>query len=206
MTTAQTRTRAAVPIVWAVAMLVARQLDPWIPIAVASVGMSAMLLAGDRLLMRELFRPSSRPLILGVLGAAVMVAATYLLFPYLVRLAAGIGDQTGAIYSAFLYGRPVVTVLLFVIPIIFAEEVMWRGAFQEWVATRFPNRHVLVVLLSGTVYALAHVPQGSGLLVAVALVCGLFWSALRSASGSLLPSFIAHLAWDIVLILFPLHA
>lgn len=205
MTTTQTATRLAVPLVWAAAMVVGRYLDPWIPIAVASLTMSAALLAGDRLLMRELFRPSRRSIILGLLSAVVMIVTTYLVYPLLARSGAGIDGQTDVIYSMFLSGRPLVTVLLFVIPIIFAEEIMWRGAFQEWTGTRFRGQPIAIVVLAGLVYAIAHIPMGSGLLVVVALVCGLFWSALRSVSRSLLPSFIAHLAWDIALILVPLR-
>jgi membrane protease YdiL (CAAX protease family) len=45
---------------------------------------------------------------------------------------------------------------------------------------------------------------GSLLLVVVAFLCGLYWSALRAISRSLVPSLCAHLAWDVALIVFPL--
>ena len=58
---------------------------------------------------------------------------------------------------------------------------------------------------SAFAYALAHAPAGSPLLTFIALACGLYWGGLREASRSLLPSLIAHLLWDIaLLVLWPL--
>lgn len=205
MTDAGQRTRMAIPLVWAAAMLAARTFDPWIPIAIVALGMSATVLASDRELMRDLLRPAFRPILIGLLASAVMIAATYLLFPLVTQAIPTIGIRTGNLYAMFLVGRPRPSVLLFVIPIILAEEILWRGAFQEWVAMRFPSRPVLIVALSAAVYAIAHAPFGSALLVVIAFACGLFWSALRGFSRSLLPSLIAHLAWDLALILIPLH-
>ena len=186
-------------------MLAARTFDPWIPIAIVALGMSATVLASDRELMRVLLRPASRPVLIGLLASAVMIAATYVLFPLITQAIPTIGIRTRDLYAMFLVGRPRPSVLLFVIPIILAEEILWRGAFQEWVATRFPSRPVLIVALSAATYAIAHAPFGSALLVVIAFACGLFWSALRGFSRSLLPSLIAHLAWDLALILIPLH-
>lgn len=186
-------------------MLAAQHVDPWVPIAAAALGMSSLLLTTDRSLMRELLRPTSRSILLGLLSAAVMIAATYVLFPLLARAVPVITDRTSDIYARFLTGRSPVSVLLFVIPIILAEEIMWRGAFQEWAETRFPAQPVVIVVLSAAAYAVSHLLLGSGLLVAVAFVCGLYWSALRMFSRNLLPSLIAHLAWDLALILVPLH-
>lgn len=195
----------AIPLVWAAAMLAARTLDPWIPIAIAALGMSATVLASDRELMRDLLRPGLRSVLLGLLASGVMIAATYLLFPLVTQAIPTIGIRTGNLYAMFLVGRPRPSVLLFVIPIILAEEILWRGAFQEWVATRWPAQPVLIVILSAATYAIAHASFGSVLLVIIAFVCGLFWSVLRGVSRSLLPSLIAHLAWDLALILVPLH-
>lgn len=203
--TASTRARLAVPFVWLLAMALARHLDPWIPIAVAALGLAVTLLAFDRALLRELFRPSLRVIALGIAGAAVMLASTYLLFPALARAVPEIADRTREIYAGFLFGRPTASVVLFVIPIICAEEIIWRGGFQEWVGTHLTGTRVLVVVFSAVVYALAHASLGSGLLVAVALICGLFWSGLRSYSRSLIPSLIAHMVWDLALILIPLR-
>jgi membrane protease YdiL (CAAX protease family) len=57
------------------------------------------------------------------------------------------------------------------------------------------------VTLAALAYALAHAPVGSPLLVAVALLCGIAWGTLRVASGSLVPSLLAHLVWDVLVFL-----
>jgi membrane protease YdiL (CAAX protease family) len=58
------------------------------------------------------------------------------------------------------------------------------------------------VLLAAATYALAHAAIGSLLLVVVALLCGIVWGALRAASKSLLPPLIAHLVWDVLVLLW----
>ncbi len=63
------------------------------------------------------------------------------------------------------------------------------------------------VILAALAYALAHAPLGSPVLVVVALSCGVVWGALRAASASLVPSLLAHLVWDILVLLWlPLDA
>jgi CAAX protease family protein len=63
------------------------------------------------------------------------------------------------------------------------------------------------ITLAALAYALAHAPLGSPLLVAVALLCGMAWGTLRAASGSLVPSLLAHLVWDVLVFLWlPLDA
>jgi membrane protease YdiL (CAAX protease family) len=197
--------RAAVPILWAAAMLAARFLDPWIPIAIGAFGLSVLVLAVDRPLMLLLFRPAVKAVALGAIAAVAMIAVTYLFFPLAARTLPLLGGKTAEIYAAFLSGRPLLSVVLFVVPVVCAEEVLWRGAFQEWVAVHLPHHPLAVVVLSAGVYALSHLFLGSWLLVTVAFVCGLYWSALRLLSRSLWPSLLAHLAWDLALILVPLH-
>ena len=51
-------------------------------------------------------------------------------------------------------------------------------------------------------HALAHAALGSGLLLVVAFLCGIAWGALRAASKSLLPPLVAHLVWDVVVLLW----
>jgi len=50
-------------------------------------------------------------------------------------------------------------------------------------------------------------PLGSPSLVVAAFACGLVWSALRAATGSLVPTLVAHLLWDFAVLLWmPLDA
>jgi len=195
---------AGVPLAWAAAMLLARFVDPWIPIALAALFVSAAIVSGGWPDVRELFRPAPSRILIGLLGAAIMLAATYGLFPLVAGRFPALALETANLYATFLTGRRTVAILLFVIPVILAEELMWRGAFQEWIAQRLPASRLAIIVLAAAGYAIAHLPLGSPLLVGIAFLCGLYWSALRSLTRSAVPSLIAHLAWDLALILVPL--
>lgn len=189
--------KVVIPILWILTMAAARYLEPLPVILIASVTMAAIVVWRDARRIRELVRVTPRVAILAVVAAAAMVAVTYSLFPLLVRSMPSIGTETASIYARFLSGHSMSLIVVSVVPVIVAEELIWRGAFQSSIGKGS-------VLVTAAVYALAHAPLGSTLLVAVAFVCGLYWSALRAMSQSLLPAVCAHLAWDIALVLFPL--
>ncbi len=201
----KTRVAAMVPLAWAAAMLLARFIDPWIPIGLAAVLVPAAIMSAGWPDIRELFRPAPSRILIGLLSAAIMLAATYGLFPLIVRSLPALASETGNLYARFLAGRSTVSILLFVIPVIVAEELMWRGAFQEWIAQRLPASRLVIIVLAAAGYLIAHLPLGSPLLAGIAFLCGLYWSALRSLTRSVVPSLIAHLAWDLALILVPLN-
>jgi len=155
-------------------MLLARFVDPWIPIGLAAIIVSAAIVSAGRPDVRELFRPSRSRILIGLLGAAIMLAATYGFFPLVARRVPALALETGNLYATFLTGRWTVAILLFVIPVIVAEELMWRGAFQEWIAQRLPASRLAIIVLAAAGYAIAHLPLGSPLLVAIAFLCGLY--------------------------------
>ena len=63
------------------------------------------------------------------------------------------------------------------------------------------------VALAAIGYALVHAPLGSLVLVAGAFFCGLAWGALRATTASLVPTLVAHLSWDVLVLLWlPLDA
>ena len=190
-------TKFAIPILWALAMLATRIADPLTVVLVVASTMAAIVFWRERTTMIASFRVTPRVVVLGLAAAALMIGVTYLAVPFLLRSVPEFGTETLAVYTRFLSDRSVATILAGVIPVVFAEEVLWRGEFQRSLG----HRNVLVTAL---IYALAHAPAGSLLLVVVAFVCGLYWSALRAVSGSLIPALCAHLAWDIALIVVPL--
>ena len=193
----RTRVTAAIPIVWTLTMIAARFLDPLTVIFVASVTLATIVVVRDRQRMRQLWALTGRAVALGAVAAIAMVAFTYLSFPLLIRWVPSISAGASSIYARFLRGGSLPWFLCAVIPVVIAEEVLWRGKFQDS-AGRWR------VVVAAAVYALAHIPLGSLLLVVVAFVCALYWSGLRQISGSLVPPLCAHLAWDIALIVFPL--
>ena len=85
--------------------------------------------------------------------------------------------------------QPVVVASMARVPIIVGEERVWRG-----------------VALAAVVYAQVHVPLASPVLVAAGFVCGLAWGTLRAMTASLVPALVAHLLWNmVVLVWLPLY-
>lgn len=189
--------KLAIPLAWALTMTAARFFDPLLTILVLSGTMAAIVVWRNPTLMRELLLITPRTTALGAAAAVAMVAVTYLAIPFLVRGIPSIGMRAHEIYARFLTGRSAMVILIGVVPVIVAEEVLWRGEFQQ-------SMGKWGVLVTAATYAIAHFPLGSTLLVVVAFVCGLYWSALREISGSIVPSLCAHIVWDIALIVYPL--
>lgn len=186
-----------IPLVWAVAMLATRFVDPLPVIAAVAVSLASIVAWRERLSLRPLLRVTPRIALLSVAATAAMIAVTYVAFPLLVRWIPWLGTETQVIYARFITGRTLAVLIAGVVPVVIAEELLWRGSFQGSLAGAG-------VLVAAVIYGAAHAPSGSLLLAVVALVCGLYWSALRAVSGSLVPALCAHLAWDIALIVFPL--
>lgn len=191
-----------VPVVWFFGMLASWQVGLWISVPIAATILVAAVLFTDGRRIGELLRPSRRVVVVSAVAVVWMVAATYALFPLLEALLPSVGTATDDIYSRFLSTRRAAVMALAVVPLIVAEEILFRGALQAAIHTR---SRTVTVLLSALIYAAAQAPLGSALLVGVAFVCGAYWSALRLFSASLVPPLLAHLAWDVALIIVPLR-
>jgi hypothetical protein len=107
--------------------------------------------------------------------------------------------DTAQLYAAFRAPPPVVASVALV-PVIVGEELVWRGAVQASLVQRLGASWGLA--LAAAVYSLVHVPLGSPVLVAVAFLCGLAWGALRARTASLVPALVAHLLWDVLVLLW----
>ena len=191
-------------VVWLVASASAGALGIWLALGGASVALGVAILVFDRAASLRLLRPSVRLVLIGAAVGWSMGAATYLLYPVLARVLPFIPTDTARLYASFR-APPLVIAALALLPVILGEELVWRGVVQTALVRRLgPWRGVTVAALA---YALAHAPLRSPVLVVVALSCGMAWGALRAASASLLPGLLAHLVWDILVLLWlPLDA
>ncbi|WP_349410144.1 CPBP family intramembrane glutamic endopeptidase [Pseudalkalibacillus sp. SCS-8] len=109
-------------------------------------------------------------------------------------------EELGALYGLIQPKTIWHTLLVFVL-IIPAEEWFWRGFVQS----SLPGSSVFRIGVAVTLYAAAHIASGSLLLVAAALVAGLFWGILYEYTQSLLPALISHWIFDLFFfLLFPL--
>ena len=191
-------------VVWLVASVSTGALGIWLALGGASVSLGVAIFVLDRAAALRLLRPSARLVLVGAAAGWAMAAATYLLYPVSARLLPFIPTDMASLYASFRAPPPAIAVLA-LLPVILGEELVWRGVVQTALVRRLGQWRG--VTLAALAYALAHAPLGSPVLVVVALSCGVAWGALRAASASLVPSLLAHLVWDILVLLWlPLDA
>jgi membrane protease YdiL (CAAX protease family) len=192
---------ALVVVLWIAGALLCRSVGVWGGIGSAALVAGSVTLLGAGRAVLPLLRPRRELVLQGIGAGAVMIAATYLLFPLLSRLAPGLAASTSDLYALFNSGAAPVRLGLLPL-VILGEELVWRGLVQGTVGRKGGAGAVA----AAGIYALAHLPAAPPLLALVAFACGCFWGALRTASGSLVPGLVAHLLWDVaVMVLFPLR-
>lgn len=187
---------------WALGATASHWIGLWWGISGIALLCGALAVLRERNLLLERLRPSTPLVLMGLAGGAVMVVATYALYPVAGRLIVTLPAETAALYA--LLGRIPSAVSIPLLPlVILSEELVWRGVVQETLLRRFGTWWS--VPLAAGVYALAHAPAGNTLLALLCVACGMFWSALRARSGSILVPLITHLVWDaLVFVLAPL--
>ena len=177
--------------------------DVRLGIALVGIGGGVIAIVLERAFFRRMLTPSVKLLGIGLAAAAVMIVATYGLYPIVVHAIPGVEPSTRDLYvNKLRIPHPNAVVLFVTGLIVVGEEVLWRGVVQEVVARRF--RGLWAVPASALVYGLSHALIGSMLLTAVAIACGLFWSSIRLRTQSLLPALLAHLIWDMTILTHPL--
>lgn len=185
--------------VWLAAAAAAEPLGVWRTIGVVAVALGAAVVLLDRSASAALLRPTVRLVLLGIAAGGLMVAATYLAYPPVARIASFIAADTMRLYAAFRAPSLVVAAVALV-PVVVGEELVWRGVVQATLARRLGDRGG--VALAAAVSALVHVPLGSPVLAALALLFGLALGVLRATTASLVPSIVAHLVWNVVVLLW----
>ena len=189
-------------VVWLAAAASAGPLGIWSAIGGTAIALGVAVLLFGRPASTALLKPSPRLILLGAVAGGLMAVATYLLYPLLARIVPFIVIDTTQLYAAFRAPSLVVASLA-LIPVILGEELVWRGVVQASLVQRLGAWRG--VALAAVVYAAVHVPLGSPVLVAVAFFCGLAWGTLRAKTSSLVPTLVAHLLWNgLVLVWLPL--
>jgi len=187
-------------LVWVAGFLILRLRGSWVPLAVLASVLAMSVAARDHQL-RELLVPSPSRLLWGLLAAGAMIGTTYLLYPPAAQALPGFARATAGLYALLSAKQlPGAVAVLLICATATAEEVLFRGRLLEGAGAPWRN-----YALATAFYALLHLGSGSFTLVAIALVCGAFWGGLRVLSGSLVPSIVAHVLWDLsILVIHPL--
>lgn len=191
-------------VVWLAAAASTSTLGIWSAIGGAAISLGLAILLFDPRAAMALLKPSPKLVLLGAVAGSTMAVATYLLYPVFARLVPFIATDTAQLYAAFRAPSLVVASVALV-PIIAGEELVWRGVVQASLMHRLGDWGG--VALAAVVYALVHVPLCSPVLVAASLFCGLAWGGLRATTASLVPTLVAHMLWNLlVLLLLPLDS
>jgi membrane protease YdiL (CAAX protease family) len=202
LSTAKSRTTSlafASILVWLAAAASTGWLGIWMAIGGAAVALGIAVLLFDRPALTTLLKPSLRLVLLGATAGGLMAAATYVIYPVLARVLPFIATDAARLYAAFRAPSAVLASVALG-PVIVGEELVWRGVVQASLVRRLGSWGG--VTLAALAYALAHASLGSPLLMAAALCCGLAWGILRVATASLVPTLVAHLLWDVLVLLW----
>lgn len=166
-------------------------------------GVTVILAAGVvwrcRAALRTLFTPAKGAVLWGLSAGILQVAATYALYPLVVRVSPWAEGQVLHLYMLFRQ-LPAQYLAWVLFAVVAGEEVLWRGAALAEARRRCGA--VPGAIVGAAVYALCHLPAGEPVLVLAAFACGAYWNAVRLASRSLLAPLACHLLWDYTLFLF----
>lgn len=143
------------------------------------------------------FRPTRRAVVSGLGMGALMTLVTYPAFSLAGALFPSLRADVAALYQNTAR-TPLAETLPWVIVIILAEELLWRGALLHAFSRRVPERWAMAISISS--YAVAQFGTRSWIVMLLALVCGSLWTLQRCRTGSLLSSLLAHLIWTPVVI------
>ena len=181
----------------------ANAINFWAAMSIAAVTLGAMGLFHRRRDIRTLLRFRPIHLAAGAAAAAALYGvffAGHMVSSALFDFAAG---QVHGIYALRGSLHPGIIAALLILLIAPGEELFWRGFVQHRLTGRLGPWWGY--LLAAGLYAMVHVWAMNFMLLAAALVCGLFWGAVKQASKSLWPAIISHIVWDVaIFLLFPI--
>ena len=198
---------------WTLCFVVLQRVGTWTPFAFVGLGLASVAVWRS-VVARSLLRPTLARTLVGLVGGALMVVGTHLAYRALVTFAPPVAEATRRLLILLNVAgfSPALRALLIVL-IASCEEVIFRGLLptSATVGKSVPHvptsRELSQIVAFAGVYAFTTLPLGSPLLVLCALACGSLWGFMRVATGSLVAPALAHVVWDLgVLIVWPITA
>jgi hypothetical protein len=199
---------------WLAGFAVLPPLGSWTSFAIAGPALTGLALFSDAD-ARALLRPSFLTVALGLGVGLLMAALTHVAFAAVTPLLPQVLTATERLFDLLHVGNftPAARGGLIVV-VASCEEVLFRGALagppggRDDPPLHRPGRDDLLrVVALAAVYALATATLGSSLLVVCAFACAIAWGLLRVATRSLVAPIVAHVVWDLfVLVVWPLVA
>jgi uncharacterized protein YbjT (DUF2867 family)/membrane protease YdiL (CAAX protease family) len=169
----------------------------WLRMAVIDLLLLIGALAALRLRWAELWRPNWSASLAGLSAGAIMWAGAFGVTALLARFAPALWSGSTELYT-WADALPLGLALASLTLIVAGEEIIWRGALGIGLAARVGAWPA--VLISATLFTLAHATIGSPLLLIAALLAGGAWTWLAIRTRSLWSTFVAHMLWDVALL------
>lgn len=190
---------------WLASFAILLRLGTWTPFALAGPTLAALALRCDAA-ARALLRPSLGRCGVGLLAGLLMVAFTHAAFALVTPLWPATRTATVRLFELLHAGGHSSAAQAGLIAVIaVSEEIVFRGALAAPPIGGSGRGASLRIVSLAAAYALATVTLGSPLLAVCAFGCGIVWGALRVATRSLLAPIVAHVIWDLgVLVAWPL--
>lgn len=186
-------------VVWVCAVAASLLVGPWPAVGGAAVLLAVLIFAVERAATRALFSVKRVHLLFGIVCGVIMSAVTIDAYTPLADVIPSIARDTASLYTAFR-GMSLAMSLVVLVPVVVGEEMVWRGVIQSALLRRMGP--VSALGSAAILYALAQAPMGSPILVLTALGCGIVWGAMRNYCGSLVPVIVAHVIWDVAVLLW----
>ena len=167
----------------------------------ASLALTSLVLARDK--TAEIFEFKRSYIGIGIISAAIL----YLIFFIGDMAVRSLFDfakvEIENIYSTKSQASTIKIGLLLLFVIAPAEEIFWRGFVQRRYSERWGKWRGL--LLAVTLYSLVHIWSFNLMLIAAAMVAGIFWSLLYLKYNSIVPGIISHAVWDLfIFVIYPI--
>jgi membrane protease YdiL (CAAX protease family) len=195
---ASTSLLAVLTVFWGVVMLQFGEREIYAIVGTYALFVSAVVLVLYRREAGRWFRARARDLAIGLLVGALMTALTYPIYHLAVSWLPALAPLVAGLYRTSHEGH-VAAALLWVLVIIAAEELLFRGAWLA-VLERQLGRHAAFGL-SVALYAGAQAFSGSWIVGFLALCCGALWTLERMLTGSLVAPLVSHMIWTPTVIL-----
>ena len=175
----------------------------WIGMTLFSgfLALTSMVFTRDK--TAEIFEFKLSYIWIGIVSAAIL----YLIFFFGDMAVKSVFDfakvEIEAIYSTKSQASTIKIGLLLLFVIAPAEEIFWRGFVLRKYSERFGKWRGLA--LAVLLYSLVHIWSFNLMLIAAAMVAGIFWSLMYSKYNSIVPGIISHAVWDLsIFVLYPI--
>ena len=197
---------------WVVGFAALARFGTWTPFALVGTALVVAALVFGAVPATAL-RPSQGTVGLGLVVGVLMVVLTHVAYAVVAPRVPWARSATSGLLALLNVGgfSPGARAGLIAV-IATSEEVLFRGALPT--SSAASGRHRLLgltrtdlvqVVIFAAGYALATMALGSLLLAVCAFVCAIAWGTLRIVSGSLVAPIVAHVLWDLgVLVVWPL--